>query len=91
MTNFELTLSIIQDNLKNILKPQFIKIWVQGSNKSDKTTLMFTIFDRNGYRIKSIDIKNFRQYRPSGNIDEEMSFIDRHILSFRSILTDYII
>lgn len=90
MTNFEQTLELIQRNLNNRLLPNYNEIWVQGHNKPNCTNLLFTIFDKYGYTIRTIDVRNFRQFRINGNLEEELSIIDRHVNSFQSILQEFI-
>jgi hypothetical protein len=92
MTNFERTLRILQERLNERLAPGYSRIWVQGSNKSSVTNLVFTIFPTGNdqYVIKFLEIRNFRNYRPDGNLEEEMNIINRHIDSFKSVLENYI-
>lgn len=92
MTNFERTLRILQERLNERLAPGYNKIWVQGSNRPSATNLVFTIFPtgHGQYTMKFMEIRNFRNYRPDGNLEEEMSIINRHIDSFQSVLENYI-
>ena len=92
MTNFERTLRILQERLNERLAPGYRRIWVQGSNRPSGTSLVFTIFPtgHGQYTMKFLEIKNFRNYRPDGNLEEEMSIINRHIGSFQPILQNYI-
>ena len=64
MTNFERTLDIIRERITPRLRPEYRKIWVQGSTRPSLTTLIFTIFDKDRYVMEFIDIKGFRNYRP---------------------------
>lgn len=91
MTNFERTLQIFQEILSTRLRPGFTKIWVQGNNKPNATVILFTIFSSSGYTMRSHSVRNFRQFRQeSKNIDEEMTFINKHISSFESTLNEFI-
>jgi len=71
--SFGTTLNLLQDLLTARLLPGFRRIWVQGSN-SGKVTLLFTIFEEGHvpYRMEFVNFKNFRQYRPDGDIDNEI-------------------
>lgn len=96
MTNFELTLNKIQSILNDRLLPGYNRIWVQGVNKPSGVQLVFTIFGdkitrvSSNYEMKFTTIKNFRQFRPDGNPTEEMEIINRHVESFRTLLSEYI-
>lgn len=90
-TNFEATMEILQENLTTRLRTGFRKIWIQGCNRPSNVTLIFTIFpERGDYQMRFLDIKNFRQFRQDGNLEDEMAFIERHILSFQPTLSDFI-
>jgi len=88
--SFERTLGILADRLSTRLRPEYGRIWVQGSNKGGGTRLLFTIFTKNEYVMKFLDVRNFRNYRFDGKIDEEDSLIERQIESFRTTLEDFI-
>ena len=92
MTNFERTLRTMQDQINERLATGYRRIWVQGSNRPGSTNLVFTIFPEGHgqYEMKFMEIRNFRNYRPDGNLEEEMSIINRHIDSFQSVLENYI-
>lgn len=92
MTNFERTLRILQERLTERLAPGYRKIWVQGSNRPGATNLIFTIFPEGhgDYILRFTEIRNFRLFRPDGNLEEEMNIINRHIDSFQSTLQNYI-
>lgn len=92
MTNFERTLTILQERLSDRLAPGYRKIWVQGSNRPSAANLVFTIFPVGSgpYTMEFMEIRNFRNYRPDGNLEEEMSLINRNIDSFQSVLENYI-
>ena len=92
VSNFERTMDVLQKVLSNRLRSGYAKIWVQGSNKPNATVLLFTIFnDSGGYTMRSMSIRNFRQFRQENeNVDEEMAFINRHIGSFETILNEFV-
>ena len=91
ISNFDRTLEVMQEVLMTRLRPGFTKIWVQGHNKPNATTLLFTIFSSNGYTMRTHTVRNFRQFRQENqNVDEEMTFINRHISSFESTLNEFI-
>ena len=91
MTNFERTLDIIRERITPRLRPEYRKIWVQGSTRPSLTILIFTIFDKDRYVMEFIDIKGFRNYRPDvEDIDSELELIGRQIESFRPILEKYV-
>ena len=92
MSNFERTLRILQDRLNERLTPGYRRIWVQGSNRPSATNLVFTIFPEGHgqYQMRFLEIRNFRNYRPDGNLEEEMNIINRHIDSFQSVLENFI-
>jgi hypothetical protein len=93
--SFELTLSHLQERLQNRLLPDFSKIWFQGYSHPSNTTILFTIFNQtSGYTIRSIKIRNFRNYRVERNqesIDRENNFLETYINSnFKETLQDFI-
>lgn len=94
MTNFERTLSVLQNLLSERLSDEYHRIWVDGCiSRSSDVKLVFTIFPRDNstYSMEFIQVRNFRQFRPDGNLDEEMSIMNRHIDSFQSVLENYIL
>lgn len=91
MTNFERTLRLIQDNLTDRLRPEYHRVWVQGCNRPSMVTLLFTFFNRDGYQMRFLNVRNFRQFRQeSENVAEEMAFISRHIESFQVTIEDFV-
>ena len=93
MTNFERTLFLLQKSLNKRLTDVHTRIWVQGNNRPGLTTILFTIFRKDGsYTMKFIDIKNFRLFKQeSPNLEEEMRLLEVHIGGFKSILKDFIV
>jgi hypothetical protein len=91
MTNFETTLLILERRLNNRLRSEYSKIWVQGNNRPNATTLIFTIFDSSKYSMEFITIRNFRNFKPDGNTEEESILLNRQIDSFRTLLEKYTI
>ena len=90
MTNFETTLFILEQRLDRRLRPGYSKIWVQGNNRPNATTLVFTIFDKDKYRMEFLTIRNFRNFRTNGNSEEESEILNRQIDSFKTLLDEYI-
>lgn len=93
MTNFEKTLDLIQQRLSNSLLPNYNKIWVQGYNSPKVTKLVFTIFNKESYQMKFVDINNFRQFKQENvekNESIELEVINTHVYSFRTLLQEYI-
>jgi len=96
--SFERTLGILADRLSDRLRPEYRKIWVQGiyakkpnsNNKVGGSRLLFTIFTKDSYVMRFLDVRNFRNYRFDGNIEEEDVLIERQIESFRTTLQDFI-
>jgi hypothetical protein len=85
-------LRVIQEQINERLVTGHRRVWVQGSNRIGYVNLIFTIFPEGHgqYEMKFMEIRNFRNYRPDGNLEEEMSIINRHIDSFQSVLENYI-
>ena len=74
-TSFEMTLSLLQDLLNERLRPEFRRIWVQGSN-SGRSRLCFTIFTNSGYDMIFVEVGSLRQFRSDGNPNEEIQLIE---------------
>lgn len=87
-TSFEMTLSLLQDLLNERLRPEFRKIWVQGSN-SGRSRLCFTIFTNSGYDMRFVEVGSLRQFRSDGNANEEVQNIERLISTIHQ-LNDFI-
>jgi len=80
-TSFETTLALLQELLNERLSNGYRRIWVQGSN-SGRTRFCFTIFPNRGeYTMRFLETGSFRQFRTDGNLEEEMSIIERFITS----------
>lgn len=91
MTNFERTLSLIESMLMSRLRPEYRNIWVQGSNRPNSTTILFTVFGNQTYRMHFVNIKNFRQFRPDATDQNlEMEILRGHIESMRPTLNEFI-
>jgi hypothetical protein len=90
MTNFELTMDHLQRSLNSRLTNGYRRVMVQGCTKPGMTKLVFTIFDKTGYKIERADLKDIRFYKESGNPNEEAIFIDGYINRFRDTLSPYI-
>jgi hypothetical protein len=88
--SFERTLGILADRLRARLRPEYRSIWVQGNNKGGGSRLLFTIFTKDDYTMRFLDVRNFRNYRFDGNIEEEDVLIERQIESFRTTLQEFI-
>lgn len=78
-TSFETTLGLLQELLNERLSSDWRRIWVQGSN-SGRTRFCFTLFPVRGeYTMRFLDTGSFRQFRTDGNLEEEMTIIERFI------------
>jgi len=90
-TSFETTLALLQELLNERLSPDYRRIWVQGSN-SGRTRFCFTIFPNRGeYTMRFLETGSFRQFRTDGNLEEEMSIIERFITSLSEGILNEII
>jgi hypothetical protein len=87
-TSFEMTLLLLQDLLNERLRPEFRRIWVQGSN-SGRSRLCFTIFTNSGYDMRFVEVGSLRQFRSDGNANEEVQNIERLISTIHQ-LNDFI-
>jgi hypothetical protein len=86
-TSLEMTTSLIQDLLSERLRPEFRKIWVQGS----PSRLVFTIFDTSGYTMRFLNTGGLRQFRHDGVLGEEIVIMERFIEGLRQgVLSDFI-
>ncbi len=87
--SFGNTLSLLQDLLNERLNSDFTKIWVQGSN-SGKVRICFTLFNKAGYEMRFLELKNFRKFKSDAeNIDEQINHIEGFITSLSTdILSD---
>ena len=86
-TSFEVTTSLIQDLLSERLRPEFRRIWVQGST----SRLMFTIFGGDGYTMRFINTGGLRQFRHDANLNEEIVIMERFLEGLRQgVLSDFI-
>lgn len=82
-TSFSRTLNLLQRLLSERLNDQYTKIWVQGSN-SGRVRLCFTVFNTNRkYSMYTYDLKNFRNWRPDGNLESEIVSIENMIENIR--------
>jgi hypothetical protein len=88
-TSLPLTTSLIQDLINERLNPEYRKIRVEASN-SGRVTLMFTIFLTENrfneigkfyysYEMSFQDLKNFRNWRPDGELGFEVAQIENLI------------
>jgi hypothetical protein len=86
-TSFEMTTSLIQDLLSERLRPEFRRIWVQGST----SRLMFTIFGSDGYTMRFVNTGGLRQFRHDANLNEEIVIMERFLEGLRQgVLSDFI-
>jgi hypothetical protein len=86
-TSFEMTSSLIQDLLSERLRPEFRRIWVQGST----SRLMFTVFGGDGYTMRFINTGGLRQFRADANLNEEIVIMERFLEGLRQgVLSDFI-
>jgi hypothetical protein len=83
MTKFELTLNGIHGELENRLMAPYTKIWVQGCTKPNFTKILFTVFEKNGYKMRFFEIKNFKY-------TEDKLEINNYVNSFKETLKEFI-
>ena len=76
-----MTLSLLQDLLNTRLRPDFRRIWVNGTNNG-RSRLCFTIFNSYGYEMIFTEIGSLRQFRSDGDFDYEVNQLERLIESF---------
>ncbi len=87
-TSSEGTLMLMQSLLTEILRPEYRKIWVQGSSRG---SLCFTIFDRNSYTMRFFNTGGLRQFRVDAPLEEEIVAMERLIEIFRQgVLSEFI-
>jgi len=97
-TGFDTTLGLIQELLSERLSSDYRRIFVQASN-SNRVNFCFTLFFKTprynelggfycDYQIVTQEVKNFRNWRPDGNLEQEISQIESLIknLSTNSLL-----
>ena len=91
MDNFERTLDLISIRVNGMLNSSCRRIWVQGCNKPKVTRLVFTIFTNDGYTMRFLDVKNFRQFHQNADdMEKEMDILERNVKSLEISLGDYI-
>lgn len=91
MNTFLNTLDRLSHMINSRLRPGVSKVWVQGVNASN-ARLVFTIFYNNNrpYTMRFMDVKNFRHYRPDGDLENEERLLETYITQFRKVLDDII-
>jgi len=68
------TLAILQDVLRERLSG-YRTIWLQ-AHVAGRASILVTLFNRDGYRMYSCRLANFRHFRPDGNIVGESNRVD---------------
>lgn len=96
-TSFEGTLMLMQALLSERLRPEFRKIWVQGTTRG---SLCFTIFVTDsrdttytncGYTMRFFNTGGMRQFRVDASLEEEMVIMERFLERLRQgVLSDFI-
>jgi len=96
-TSFEGTLILMQSLLSERLRPEFRKIWVQGTSRG---RLCFTIFVTNsrdtthtncGYTMRFFNTGGLRQFRTTEPLESEMVIMERFLEQLRQgVLSDFI-
>lgn len=97
MDTFLNTLDRLSRMINSRLRPGVSKVWVQGVSASN-ARLVFTIFYTSplgtplncGYVMRFLEVKNFRHYRPDGDIENEERLLENYITHFRRVLDDII-
>jgi len=93
-TSFETTLRLLQDLLSERLSPEYRYIRVDASN-AGRINFCFTLFytrdrlnERGGfyqsYEIRSQEVRNFRNFRPDGELGHEVAQIENLIQTLRN-------
>lgn len=75
--SFSLTLRIIEEILSERLE-DYTKIWIQGSN-AGRIKICFTLFTHEGYTLSFTEMRNFRNWKPGGNLENEIQNIESMI------------
>ena len=92
MDSFILTMERIGTIVNSRLRPGVSKVWVQAVNGS-VARFVFTCFFENhsrGYEMRFIDVKNFRHFRPDGDMENEMRLLEGYVTQFKRVLDDVI-
>lgn len=87
-TSFEGTLMLMQALLSERLRPEFRKIWVQGTSRG---TLLFTIFDNRTNYCRTFNTGGLRQFRVNEPLESEIVIMERFLEQLRQgVLSDFI-
>ena len=93
--SFETTLRLLQDLLSERLSPEYRSIRVDASN-AGRVKFCFTLFytrdrlnERGGfyesYVMRFQEVKNFRNFRPNGELGHEVTQIENLIETLRKV------
>ena len=86
-TSSEGTLLLMQSLLTERLRPEYRKIWVQGTSRG---SLCFTIFDTNSYTMRFFNTGGLRQFRVDDPLEAEILAMERLLEIFRQgILSEF--
>lgn len=83
--SFDSSLNLLRDILNSRLRPEFRKIWVDGSN-AGRVKLLFTIFYGYDNRGISFDTKVFRNFR--GNSENREAEITMFNLFVENLISE---
>ena len=87
-TSPEGTMLLMQSLLTDRLRPEYRKIWVQGTSRGG---LCFTIFETSGYTMRFFNTGGLRQFRVDAPLEEEIVAMERLLEIFRQgILSEFI-
>lgn len=87
-TSFDGTLLLIQSLLSERLRPEFRKIWVQGTSRG---RLLFTIFDNRTNYSRTFNTGGLRQFRVDSPLEGEIVIMERFLEQLRQgVLSDFI-
>lgn len=92
MDSFSLTMDRLRIIVNSRLRPGVSKVWVQAVNGS-VARFVFTCFFEDhsrGYEMRFIDVKNFRHFRPDGDLENEMRLLEGYVTQFTRVLDDII-
>lgn len=87
-TSFEGTLMLMRELLSERLRPEYRKIWVQGTLRG---TLLFTIFDNRTNYCRTFNTGGLRKFRVDAPLEEEIVIMERFLEQLRQgVLSDFI-
>lgn len=87
-TSSDGTLRLMQALLTERLRPEYRKIWVQGTSRG---SLCFTIFDSRSYTMRFFNTGGLRQFRVDDPLETEIVAMERFLEVLRTgLLSEFI-